>query len=535
MPYREEPYHLQAESLGHIEGVSFASEAGPAAHYFGGLPYALPPIEEFRFRVPRRLPKGYRYGTAANPARFTGGTGICPQPPCRAPPERAHFDEDCLQLNIWIPSGSTPKHGWPVLVYYHGGFLQWGSANWRPVSLVPLLEDSAFRAILVLPSYRLNVFGFLASFELAAEAKANGEPFGNLGLWDQRAALEWTHQNIESFGGDPTNITISGYSAGGYSAFQQLGHELFCLPPEKTIIRRLAMWSNGPGVTPRSLQEQQIQFDELLQKLDVSPDLSAQEKLSKLRSVPYEMLMEVQAGMSIHEFRPVSDGVFYHPQLMEKINNGDFGRQMKERRIKLLNGECKDEHTVYRNWRTPDNSYDAVYGRLCAEYPESVASKLMVHYCGSSKDLPSGFADWQVLFGHMYADMQVHGLERGFHKALCKGGLVPGTDLLRYRFERRLDCIEEAFPASMGVTHSSDVPIWFWGAANFSGLLQKEKDLLKGWNEGFMAFVNGEEVAWGPSTATQVRRWRADGETDVWEDEMWKAGQDLWALVNQGS
>lgn len=532
MAYRQESYRFDAGPLGHIEGLTVTSDSKPAARYFGGLPYALPPTGEYRFRAPRQLPPGYRYGTAANPGRFTGGTGICPQPPCRRPPDSSLFDEDCLQLNIWIPIGAAPEEGWPVCFYIHGGFLQWGTANWKPMALGPLLHESAFKAILVLPSYRLNAIGFLASNELAAEAKRNGEPVGNMGLWDQRAALEWTHKNASYFGGNPANITVAGYSAGGYCAFQQLAHELYRVSAAKAVIRRVIMLSNGPGTAPKMLSEHQRQFDEYITKLGISVELQAETKLEMLRAIPHQTLIEVQSKMDISEFRTLSCGVFYPQDLMKSVNSGDFAIRMKSRNVRLLNGECRDEHTIYRNWRTPGDSHAAVYARLCGEYPESVVGKLMQHHCGQTKTLPSIYKDWPTFFGHVYANIQVHDLERGFHNKLFKGGLLPGIDVLRYRFDRRLKCVDDTVPVEWGVTHSTDVPIWFWGSDSLQGMTDQEREWLKGWNEGFAAFVRGDKVEWGPSKPKEMRRWRSDGETDVWEDDRWDQGLELWDIVN---
>ena len=207
---------------------------------------------------------------------------------------------------------------------------------------------------------------------------------------------------------------------------------------------------------------------------------------------------------------------------------------MKRRGITLLNGECRDEHNLYRNWRIPDNSYESVYTRLVADYPERVVSKLMKHYCGGSKELPSSYENWQMLFGHIYADIQVHHLERGFHNALFKGGLKPGKDVLRYRFDRRLKCVDDSVPPEWEVTHSTDVSIWFWGTDSRLGMSDQEKEWLKGWNEGFAAFVKGDMVNWGPTKPRDMRRWRTDGETDVWEDDMWEKGLEIWDLVNGG-
>lgn len=123
MPIDKVPYKLDLSLLGVIEGVSFINTQptipNPSwhysknprqqtlAHYFGGIPYALPPLGEYRFKKPRPLPACYRYGTHANPGRFAGGTGICPQ----AGRDAEEWEEDCLQLNIWMPAGEPPNGG----------------------------------------------------------------------------------------------------------------------------------------------------------------------------------------------------------------------------------------------------------------------------------------------------------------------------------------------------------------------------------------------------------------------------------------
>nr|AMB48865.1 carboxylesterase [Fusarium camptoceras] len=532
MSYRRENYHYAAGPLGYIEGLTVNTNDTPAVHYFGGLPYALPPTGQWRFRSPRKLPAGYTYGTASQPGQFTKGTWVCPQPPSSIPPSPSEVGEDCLQLNIWIPARPEPKDGWPVCFYIHGGFLQVGNANTPPEALVPLLSETAFGAIMVLPSYRLNAFGFLAGRELEAEASARGETVGNMGLWDQRLALEWTYDNIGNFGGNPANITVAGYSAGAYSTFQQLAHELFCEPEEKAVIRRIAMFSNGPGTEPKTPQDVQQQFDEFTTRLDIPLDLKDDVKLAKLREVPYEKMVEVQSEMKISEFRVMADGQFCPSHVMENINNGQFAAKMKSRGITLLNGECQEEHTMYRRWRTPSESFVSVHQRLSADFSPKVTEILMSHYCGPDKTLPQGNKTWREFFGRLYANVQVHLLERGFHNALVQGGLEPGKDILRYRIERRLKCVEEKIPLHLGVTHLTDIPIWLWGAGYQGGLTQEEKESLQGWNESLAQFVNGHEVNWGTVRANEMRRWRSDGKTDVVEDDLWENGIAFWTMVN---
>lgn len=240
---QQEPFWFLAGPLGYLEGLTISSRSQPLCQYFGGIPYALPPIGPYRFRRPRPLPEFYRYGTNVNPGRFTRKAAYCPQPKFLNDTTPDPWEEDCLQLNIYIPaSKNRPKKGWPVFFYIHGGFLQWGTPNMAPRAIAPLLSETALRAIIVMPGYRLNLFGFLASRELQSEAEKDGECSGNMGFWDQRSALEWTATNIGFFGGDASNITVGGYSAGSHSAFHQLAHELYFVPDDKAVIKRTIMW-----------------------------------------------------------------------------------------------------------------------------------------------------------------------------------------------------------------------------------------------------------------------------------------------------
>ncbi|KAF2769073.1 alpha/beta-hydrolase [Teratosphaeria nubilosa] len=532
---KKDPYRFDAGRLGQIEGVTLSyrsnsSRNQPLIRYFGGLPYALPPVGPYRFRKPRALPDYYRYGTIANPGRFTRSAAYCPQPAWMGNEGNpALWDEDCLQLNVYIPTGEKPKAGWPVFFYIHGGFLQWGTANMEPAAVASLMSDTAFRAIIIMPAYRLNMFGFLTSSELAAEARSLGESSGNNGFWDQRLALEWTAKNIDVFGGDPTNITVAGYSAGAHSTYQQLAHELYFVPDEKAVIRRVIMWSNSPGVQPKTVDEHQKQFNEVLNALRIPLSLSAEEKLRHLRETPARDLVKIQHGLKMSEFRAVTDDAFVSKNVIANINNGDLARRMKKRGIKLMNGECRDEHFLYRAWRTPSPTFDAVYTRLCADYPEAAVRKLLDSSTGKEHKLPKWARDWQECFGILYANMQVHDLERGFQNALAKGGLEAGKDILRYRFNWRASTA--SMPPSWGVTHSTDMEIWFWGQGK--PLKDEEKEVLRPWNEAFAKFVHGEDLDWGTRRITEMKRLDVNGNTDVWEDDRWQQGVDVWDLLTK--
>jgi para-nitrobenzyl esterase len=119
--------------------------------------------------------------------------------------------EDCLYLNVWTPAKLASEQ-LPVIVWFYGGGFVTGSNSEARYDGVHL---AAKGAVVVTPNYRLGVFGFLAHPELTKESGHNAS--GNYGLLDLVAALQWVHNNIAAFGGDPNNVTISGESAGSFA------------------------------------------------------------------------------------------------------------------------------------------------------------------------------------------------------------------------------------------------------------------------------------------------------------------------------
>ncbi|WP_198133700.1 carboxylesterase/lipase family protein [Roseobacter sp. GAI101] len=197
------------------------SEAG--LNVFRGLPYALPPTGRRRWQPPASMPdwEGLRDATRFGPA--------CPQPfrrsgsvyECDIPLK----DEDCLNLNIWAPTGGKDL---PVFVWIHGGNLLRGAGS------EPLTEGAALARrgqVVVTINYRLNILGYLSHPELDAES-ADGVS-GNYGLLDQIAALEWVQRNIAAVGGNPDNVTVAGESAGALSVYY-----LMCAPAAKGLFHR---------------------------------------------------------------------------------------------------------------------------------------------------------------------------------------------------------------------------------------------------------------------------------------------------------
>jgi carboxylesterase type B len=536
---RSTPYFLNDSYLGCIQGLSYfpaSSTLGstpttpPLCHYFGGIPYALPSIGPFRWKRPRPLPPCYRYGTTANPGVFTGGASVCPQPKYDPFGKGCGYsgflegEEDCLQLNIWKPAGEEPKEGWPVVFYIHGGFLQFGTPN--SINPAALLSETDVKCIFVLPAYRLNVFGFL----VAAEFAEGGDSAPNLGFWDQRMALEWTRKHCSAFGGNSQNITVAGFSAGAHSVFYQLAYDLF-LPSEKSIIQRVIMWSNGPGLKPKSFQDGQKQFDELLDHLGIASRLSHPEKMRKLRSIPPLALLHATENMKYHQFRATTDDHFIRQRLFQDINDGTFARRMKDRSVRLLIGECSDEHWMYSLWHPPiRNTLSSLTERLEADYATWAVSALKKHYY-PDKSLPSGIQTWNEAFGKVYADLQIHMLQRGLLQKLLDHG-AEGL-LYRYRIEWRAKAQDALHPKEYGVTHSTDQSIWWFG--NGRELEENEKSLVqRAFLMPLAKFFKGErEIGWGTARDRDIRRLKADGSVDIIQDANWDNGVEIWQLLHE--
>ena len=149
--------------------------------------------------------------------------------------EHYDYSEDCLFLNIWTPADAGPDAKLPVLFYIHGGGFTGGCGHEKHFD-GPAWPTKGVVAVTV--NYRLGPLGFLCLPELSAEAGHTG----NYGLYDQLCALQWVHDNIAAFGGDPDRVTLMGQSAGAMSV-QQL-----CLSPLTRGLAAGAVMSSGGGV-----------------------------------------------------------------------------------------------------------------------------------------------------------------------------------------------------------------------------------------------------------------------------------------------
>ena len=219
---------------GQIQGVELSSDVT----VYRGIPYAAPPTGENRFRDPQPvIPwEGVRqmdtFGAIAPQAAYLPGTFYGDEFYWEGIPDAS---EDCLFLNVWAPSKTLGKTDArvPVAVWIHGGAYDHGYAYEVPMDGTAWAERGV---IMVTINYRVGTLGFLSHPELTAEQGASG----NYGTMDQAAAVQWVHDNIAQFGGDPDNITVLGQSAGAMSV-----KTLMISPLSKDLISRAIIQSGG--------------------------------------------------------------------------------------------------------------------------------------------------------------------------------------------------------------------------------------------------------------------------------------------------
>lgn len=274
---------------------------------FMGIPYGHETSGEYRF-MPPAAPDSWE---DIKPCVFNAAS--CPQGfyDRRAESFSAFVDhwnydvlsEDCLRLNVWTPSINDGSKR-PVLVWLHGGGFSKGNS----------LEQDSYNGenfsrygdvVFCSVNHRLNSLGYS---DFAAVGGEKYQHSGNVGMMDIVAALQWVHNNIEAFGGDPDNVTIMGQSGGGSKVCI-----LNNMPAAKGLFAKSVALS-GNSVRASDKHKAEALGAAILAEAGLKPD-----QIDQLQQMPYEQYQKIadraSAKMNIG-FSPVGDGI--------DIVEGDF-------------------------------------------------------------------------------------------------------------------------------------------------------------------------------------------------------------------
>jgi para-nitrobenzyl esterase len=315
-------------TYGKVRGTN----SGPA-FVWKGIPYASPPLGKLRFHPPQPPVawQGVREATAFGsiaPQDFTHVKGLyrslgadneVPDP----------GSEDCLYLNVWSPQADAQKR--PVMVWLHGGAFLVGSGS------QPEYDGTGFATtgdlVIVTLNYRLGFLGFLHLGEIAGTAYTAS---GNCALLDQLAALQWVHENIAAFGGDPNNVTVFGESAGAMS----IG-ALLTMPAAQGLFQR-AILQSGAAHTVQTVAQATANASAFLELLGIKTD-----EIDLLADLPLEKLLDAQDSFLKHKplgvMQPVIDGITIPESPETALADG------KAKDIAVLIGTNRDEIKLFVN------------------------------------------------------------------------------------------------------------------------------------------------------------------------------------------
>lgn len=290
---------------------------------FSGIPYAEPPVGLLRFALP--VPAAGWDGVR-DALRFG-------PPAPQIPTAASVLDTNSLTLNVWSPDLGAAAL--PVMVWIHGGrYLEDYSAN-------PHYDGATLAAagvVVVSMNYRVGVEGF---------ARVAGAP-NNRGLLDQVAALQWVHDNIAAFGGDPTNVTVFGQSAGAGSIAA-----LLVMPATPGLFRRAIVQSlPGTFFTEELAAGISTQIAARVGAAATSAELQRFSP-NTLVTASQELLVQMPAfadawgpmALTPTPFSPVVDNVALPDAPWRALASG------AARAIELLVGHTRDEYSLFNPWR----------------------------------------------------------------------------------------------------------------------------------------------------------------------------------------
>ncbi|HTY93599.1 MAG TPA: carboxylesterase family protein [Steroidobacteraceae bacterium] len=426
----ERPLPVVATTTGRVAGLQL--DSGIKAWL--GVPYAQPPTGPLRWRPPehiswrgvwnadRKMPECVQVLRAHDINHYYGEEAT---------------SEDCLYLNIWAPAGAHPAARLPVIVYIYGGGFTIGSAG------IPTYggEIIARRGVVFVNfNYRVGILGFLAHPQLTREQAGHS---GNYGLLDQTLALQWIHDNIGKFGGDPQRILVIGQSAGAGS----VAYHLFS-PLSRGLFSR-AMMSSGCNFTANlpSLADGERNG------LEIQTYLGAG-SLADLRNVPADRLvaaqLESQIGVTVRKgvrAVPVIDGYFLTRPLQETLEAhamtvvpiiASFNKE--ESASPFVNALSADEYRGIAR-----RIYGADADGFLQQYPapdtaDLRAAGIRVAREGGLENNARTCAQLQARFNHAKTYIDMFSRHHAF---------APGVHIADYDV------------ATTGAYHTADIPFWF--------------------------------------------------------------------------
>lgn len=391
--------------------------------------------------------------------------------------------EDCLTLNVFSPEGATRL---PVLVWIHGGAFTNGTANATWYDGTNLARRGC---VVVAINYRLGAFGFAGR--------------NDVGLLDQITALQWVQENVARFGGDPTNVTIFGESAGGCSVLA-----LFAAPAARSLFAR------GVAMSPSIGQLRNPErADESVRLL--AAELGV-ENLARAGDVPADVIVAAQGRM----LRDPKDVVtMFSPTVGGEVLPADAHGRIATDPRPLVIGTMRDESRLW-----------VAVNPAAANLTESDARAHFVQRFGAHADeawnsyarLRPGSTPAQML-----AALQTDESFRAPAWRVIDARDAAGTPTWSYYFTWPTP----VFGGILGACHGLDIPFMFdnievSGVEMFIGSSAAHRHLAETMSSALVGFARTGRADW-QSTEGKRTTLQVDERNDVLVDPE-RSLYDLW-------
>ncbi|PYH42272.1 carboxylesterase [Aspergillus saccharolyticus JOP 1030-1] len=368
---------------------------------FRGIPYGIVPARWQHAQLRDRLPQDTFDATRNGPR--------CPQPqePNNSDFFQSHLDFptdveesefECLNLFITRPSPDilnaagfdSDNSGLPVYVYIHGGAYGFGAGTdpmWDPARLVKKSVSLGTPIIVATVNYRLNMFGFAASTEII-ETQPEDKKGCNLGLGDQRVALQWVQQNIAAFGGDPRRVTVGGQSAGGSSSHAHVLEAV--LGKSQPLCQQGIIQSGAVGVLgPIPMEAADARWATFCKALG-APTGDSEARMAFMRTVPVADILRANAILGWFVFPLVIDdltisqrpngrwNVHLDHNDLEKLS--DHSASHDQQPIAVLVGDTDLEGTLHQFSVSQLESFEEIHRKSAAEVSEAFRKEFYTAY-----------------------------------------------------------------------------------------------------------------------------------------------------------
>ncbi|KAE8153343.1 carboxylesterase [Aspergillus avenaceus] len=363
---------------GTVVGITIRETLKIPVDGFRGIPYALPPVGDRRFR--RAEPIGAS-DDVFDASRFGPR---CPGKQLLPTPGDTGGSEDCMTVNIFRPHGIGNKL-FPVAIYVHGGAYNRGTASTHYTASMVGWSEQPFIAVTF--NYRLGALGFLPSTTTAQEGVLN------LGLHDQLLLFKWVQDNIEAFGGDPSQVTLFGLSAGAHS----IAHHVMNADLGTTFFHRAIIESGAAtsrAVHPYDAELHQDQFREFIDAADCG-EVDPSVVFTCLRQKPESTI--TNASVAVFDrynpsvrwaFQPVIDGELIKQRPIDTWKSGNWNR------IPIVTGFNTNEGTYYvPRSMSKSEEFTDFFRALLPAYSETDIQKIDQLYPDPAKDFTSPYTE----------------------------------------------------------------------------------------------------------------------------------------------